>query len=352
MDKFYATLRTLCDVPAPSGAEGAVRELLILALRDKVDHMKLDRMGNLICKKRGRKTPKAPILLAAHMDEVGLIVTDVTSEGYLKFASVGGIEAGILPAKRLRHVQSGLCAVVSAKPIHLYRDEDELYAPTKYENLYLDIGAKDRADAEAHVSIGDLFAFDRGYYDYLETDTHVRAIALDDRLGCAMLAELAETTPEYDLTLAFTVKEESGCRGAHTLAFSEPCGAVCVIEGTTASDLPEAKGSGAVCFQGKGGVLSLFDGATLYDRHLVARGFARLEQEHIPVQTKLRLAGGNDARAFQRAAESKQVLALSAPCRYIHSPVSTVQRQDLDAMRRAIPALVATLADALKGDTL
>ena len=346
MADFYTLLKTLCDIPAPSGLEQNVRSVLIELLRDHVDAMKLDRMGNLICQKRGKETPKVPILLCAHMDEVGLMVLEITSDGYAKFGTVGGIEAGILPAKRVFFPEKrGMRGVVCAKPIHLYRDEEELYAPTKHEHLYIDVGARTKEEAEAVLQIGDLATFDRGSLPYYDAGEVIRSAALDDRLGCAMLVELLSgELPEYDITVIFTVKEEAGLRGATVAAFGTDAHYVIVLEGTTASDLPEAKGPDAVCFQKKGGVLSLFDGATLYDRTLARSAIELLEKHRVPVQTKLRLAGGNDAAAFQRKSGAKRVLSLSAHCRYIHSPVSTVAKSDLDAMRRALPLLISHCA--------
>lgn len=345
MDKFYSLLNTLCDIPAPSGLEEGVRQFLIDSLREHVDTMKLDRMGNLICQKRGRHTPPTPILLCAHMDEVGFIVTEITSDGYLKFGTVGGIESSILPAKRLYFPEKELYGVICAKPIHLYRDAEELYAPTKRESLYIDIGARTAEEAEKVIEIGDLAVFDRKSLPYFDAGEIIRSSALDDRLGCAMLVELLQgETPEYDITVVFTVKEESGLRGAKVAAFTQEGGFAIVLEGTTASDLPEAKGPDAVCFQKKGGVLSLFDGATLYDRRLVSTAIELLDSHKIAVQTKLRLAGGNDAAALQRKATARKVLSLSAPCRYIHSPVSTVAKCDLDAMRASICHLISHCA--------
>lgn len=346
MDNYYALLKTLCDIPAPSGLEEAVRRVLIERLKDSVDKMWLDRMGNLVCSKRGKRTPKTPIVLCAHMDEVGFIVCDITSDGYLKYGTIGGIEPGILSAKRLYFPEKDLFGVVSAKPIHLYRDPDELYAPTKHDALYIDIGARSKEEAEKYVEIGDIATFDRASLPFFDAGEVIRSAALDDRLGCAMLVELLEkASPEYDFTVVFTVKEEAGLRGAKTAGAAFDAAYCIVLEGTTASDLPGATGSDAVCFQKKGGVLSLFDGASLYDRAFVRAAIDRLSAQGIPVQTKLRLAGGNDAAALQRHAGAKKVLSLSAPCRYIHSPVSTVAKSDLDAMRAALGVLISLCAE-------
>ncbi len=345
MAEFYALLKQLCDIPSPSSLEEYVRTYLIEALKPFVDEMKLDRMGNLICKKRGKEPPPAPILLAAHMDEVGFLVTDITADGYVKYGTIGGIEASILPAKRLFFPEKNLRGVLSAKPIHLYRDEEELYAPTKHESLYIDIGARSREEAEKLVEIGDVAVFDREYLPYFDSGEIIRSAALDDRLGCAMLTELLQTEElPYDVTVLFTVKEEAGLRGSKIAAFHLDYDTAIILEGTTASDLPGATGPDAVCFQKQGGVLSLFDGATLYDRELISAAKRKLEEQNIPVQFKLRLAGGNDAAALQRRAKAKKVLSFSAPCRYIHSPVSTTAKSDLDAMRQALPHLISLCA--------
>ena len=353
MTDFYALLRTLCDLYAPSSLEDAVRQYLIELLLPAADGMKTDRVGNLICYKKGKKSLDTPILLSAHMDEVGFLVTDITADGYLKFGTVGGVRPAILPSKRLYFPEEKLYGVISAKPIHLYRDEAELLTPTKLDGLWIDIGAKDREQAESAVSIGSIATFDRAYLPYLEANGVIRSAALDDRLGCAMLAELVlGNTPEYDLTVAFTVQEECGCRGAAVLASCETYASALAVEGTTASDLPDAEGADAVCFQKKGGVLSLFDGATLYDRALVREAMAVLENAGIPVQTKRRLAGGNDASALQRKAGAGKVLSFSAPVRYLHSPTSTAAKCDLDAMRAALPHLIGLIGKKQEEGTL
>ena len=344
-------LKELTEIPAPSSLEEPVRRYLIERLMPAADKLYTDRVGNLYCLRSGKTSLNAPVLLAAHMDEVGLMVNEVRDNGTLKFGTVGGIEAGILPAKRVLFPQKeNLRGVIGAKPIHLYKDREELEQPVERKSLAIDIGAKDKDDAKKFVNVGDIAAFDRDYYPWLETEYKIRSIALDDRVGCALLLDLAlrQTLP-CDILFAFTVKEECGLRGASVLSHTESYCAAIAVEGTTASDLPKAEGTDAVCFQGEGGVLSVADRGTIYDTALV-RAFLDLARENaVPCQIKLRVAGGNEAAAYQRYGGAKKVLAFSAPCRYIHSPVSTVDKRDLHSMKTLLPLFAAYLGQHFGG---
>lgn len=202
-------LKTLCETHGVSGDESRVRDILLEAVRPYADRVTVDVMGNLIVYKKGESADKT-VMLCAHMDEVGLIVSAITESGYLKFQTVGGIDARVLVGKRVVVGQSNITGIISLKAIHL-QTKDERTAAVKEKQLYIDIGAKDKADAERVVSLGDYAAFDTAFGEF--GDGCWKAKAFDDRCGCAVLARLIQERCAYDTYFCFTVQEEVGCRG-------------------------------------------------------------------------------------------------------------------------------------------
>ena len=194
-------LKTLCETHGVSGDEGHVRDILLEAVRPYADRITVDVMGNLIVYKKGASADKT-VMLCAHMDEVGLIVSAVTDNGYLKFKTVGGIDARVLVGKRVVVGPNNVAGIISLKAIHL-QTKDERTAAVKEKQLYIDIGAKDKADAERAVSLGDYAAFDTAFGEF--GDGCWKAKAFDDRCGCAVLARLIQERCAYDTYFCFTV---------------------------------------------------------------------------------------------------------------------------------------------------
>ncbi len=331
---------SLCAIPGISGREGAVRTALQEQLRSlpTVRAMHTDRLGNLIVELQGRQRAPHKVLFAAHLDEVGGIVTGITEDGYLRFATVGGILPEVLFARRV--IVNGRVGVIGGKATHQCRGEEKTKAPS-IEAMRIDIGAESRAEAEAVVGIGDavLFAEDTvalGEHRFL-------AKALDDRAGCALLLELAQTQPEYDITLAFTVQEEVGSRGASCAAFAVQPEIAVAVETTTASDIPGTPSEKQVCHVGEGAVLSFMDRCTVYDKPLYDELLCLAKASDIRVQSKTVIAGGNDARSLQAAATGARVAAVSLPCRYIHSPLCELDDFDVRETYRLLRVMADTL---------
>ncbi len=334
-------LKTLCALPGVSGNEDAVRDYIRREAAPYADELRIDAMGNLIVFKKGLARPKGTVLLAAHMDEVGVIVTEITEKGFLRFAFVGGIDRRVVLGKRVFIGKNAVPGVIGLKPIHLTEDgEEEKVPPLKA--LYIDIGAQSREEAESLVSLGDFGCFDPTIVEF--GDGWLKAKAIDDRVGCAAMLTLLKQELPVDTWFAFTVQEELGTRGAFGAAFSVKPDYALVLEGTTAADLPSQKGGAKVCIPGKGPVLPFMDGGAGYARGLCERLKALAEANGIPWQTKTYISGGTDASALQKTAGGARVAAISAAVRYIHSPSSVACVRDLPH----IPALARLFLDSLR----
>ena len=333
------TLKTLCTLDGTSGHEDAVREWIIAHLPENCEH-RTDALGNLIVFKKGKSQAKNRVMIAAHMDEVGVIVTHIDDKGYLKFTTVGGITPGVLAGRTVRFA-NGTVGVLGIKPIHLTDKGDEGNLPST-DKMYIDIGADSREEAEEVVALGDVAVFNEEFITLGENK--VCSKALDDRMGCcAMLTLLHEDLPA-DVYFAFTVQEEIGLRGAGTAAFQIAPDYAIVLEGTTAADLPDADGEKKVCVQGNGAAVSFMDRSTLYLPHLYKRAWELAGENNIPVQTKTMVAGGNDAGSIHKAGAGVQVLTVNVPCRYIHSGSSVADLRDYDSVLKLTRLLIGELA--------
>ncbi|WP_435321939.1 M42 family metallopeptidase [Muriventricola aceti] len=337
-------LKELCRLNGVSGAEDPVRNFIQTQAQPYADSLRSDALGNLIVFKRGKKSTGNKLLLAAHMDEVGVIVTRITEEGFLKFDFVGGVDRRVAIGKPVVLGENEIPGLIGLKAIHLVSREEEEKVP-KTDALYIDIGAKDREEAEKLVPPGTYGSFVGPPQEFGQG--FLKAKAIDDRIGCAIMLELLKEDLPLDVTFAFTAQEEVGTRGAFGSAFSVSPEVALVLETTTAADLPGVEGARRVCAPGKGPVISYMDGATIYDRDLF-ENLRRLAEEHgIPWQTKEYIAGGNDARTIQRSRSGVRVAALSAAVRYLHAPATVGSLADFENMWKLTRLFLADQAAQL-----
>lgn len=337
-------LKELCRLNGVSGAEDPVRNFIQTQAQPYADSLRSDALGNLIVFKRGKKSTGNKLLLAAHMDEVGVIVTRITEEGFLKFDFVGGVDRRVAIGKPVVLGENEIPGLIGLKAIHLVSREEEEKVP-KTDALYIDIGAKDREEAEKLVPPGTYGSFVGPPQEFGQG--FLKAKAIDDRIGCAIMLELLKEDLPLDVTFAFTAQEEVGTRGAFGTAFSVSPEVALVLETTTAADLPGIEGARRVCAPGKGPVISYMDGATIYDRDLF-ENLRRLAEEHgIPWQTKEYIAGGNDARTIQRSRSGVRVAALSAAVRYLHAPATVGSLADFENMWKLTRLFLADQAAQL-----
>jgi endoglucanase len=321
------TLKTLCAIPGVSGREEKVRDYIKDQASYYADSVRVDAMGNLIVYKKGRIPGSKKLMLAAHMDEVGLIIHSVTDEGYLKFYTVGGIDRRVLLWKNLLVGEKAVPGFVGLKAYHLTTVEEGKSIP-KMRDLVIDIGATSKEEALAQVSPGDVAVFDTDVLTFGHGNRLLKARAIDDRIGCAIMVELMKEDLPQDVTFVFTVQEEVGTRGAFGAAFSVTPDIALVLEGTTAADLPDMEQRQRVCSPGKGPVVPYMDGGTVYDRELFDLIRSLAEENGIPWQTKEYVSGGTDAGAIQRSREGVRVAAISAAVRYLHTTASVASLTD------------------------
>ena len=337
MRELLENLKALCALDGVSGDEDRVRDFIRRQAEPWAETVRTDALGNLIVYKRGRKPAGNKLLLCAHMDEVGLIVTRATEDGFLRFDFVGGVDRRVALGKPVVLGPNKIPGVIGMKAIHMLSAEERKKVP-KTEALYLDIGAADKEEALSKVPLGTYGAF-VGEPEELG-DGLLKAKAIDDRVGCAILLELLKEDLPLDVTFAFTAQEEVGTRGAFGAAFSVTPEVALVLETTTAADLPGVEGARRVCAPGRGPVISYMDGGTIYDRSLFETLRRLAEERQIPWQVKEYIAGGNDARTIQRSKAGVRVAALSAAVRYLHAPASVGSLSDFEDMLKLTRAFL------------
>lgn len=333
-------LKELTAARGVSGNENEIRALLKTRCEERGATCTIDRMGNLIAQKDGGLADAPHILLDAHMDEVGLIVTGIRDDGLLRYKPVGGIDPRVMVSKRVLCGDDAICGVIGAKAIHLQTESDRNRV-LGHDDLFVDIGAKTRDEAAALCKPGTYIVFDSP----LETfgDGLVVSRALDDRVGCLSLLRALEHGYAGKLTCAFTTQEEVGLRGAKVLSHWLNNDLAIALEGTAANDLGDVPGVSQVCNVGAGVALSFIDNASIAHPGLRAAIWAVAKEKGIACQPKRASTGGNDAGALQRGTYAKPTAVLSVPCRYIHSPASVAALCDILSQAD----LVCAMLDAL-----
>jgi len=333
-------LKTLTEINAPAGHEQPIRRVLIDELKAKGFNPYIDRMGNVIVVKEGNgAAPRKRVMVSAHMDEVGLIVTGHTDGGFLKVNQAGGIDPRVLISKRVVVGDDNIPGVIGAVAIHLQSAADRARV-MGYRDIAVDIGAMDKKEAERKAPIGTYISFDTPYVEYGEG--YACGKAFDDRVGCWTILRLLDEELPCDLIAAFVSEEEVGCRGASGAAFSQEPDIGIVLEGTTCNDLGDIPEVAQVCKTGEGVAVSFMDGSSIANRDLFKKALEVGEKEGIACQVKASVSGGNDGGVIQRAREGIPVVVLSVPCRYIHSPSTVVKLSDVEAQFELCRALLKT----------
>ncbi|AOY77238.1 M42 family metallopeptidase [Clostridium formicaceticum] len=319
-------LKKLTSALGGSGNEGEVRSIVLEEVKDVVDTVKVDRMGNVIVEK---KAPNSPynIVVTAHMDEVGLMVKGIEDSGLIRFAPVGGIDSRILVSKVVLIGERNIPGVIGAKAIHMQKPEERQKA-LKIDDLYIDIGAKSKDETEKHVSIGDYIHFHSEYMEFGEN--RVKAKALDNRVGCYVLIDLLKKQLPVNIIGVFTVQEEIGLRGAEVAANQVDANLVVVLEGTTCSDVAEIEPHLQVTELDQGPAISIMDQSSIYNKKYIDTIIDTARKYNIPWQYRKAAFGGNDAGRFHLAKGGTPCVSIAVPCRYIHSPISVLSKKDLE----------------------
>lgn len=334
-------LKNLCNISAPSGSEHYAREYIIKNLPNNTEYF-VDNLGNLIVNVKGEKRPCHKVQLDAHLDEVGIIITGVTPDGFLRFTTLGGIDTLALLSKKVI-IDSSVLGVICSKPVHMLTDEQKSSKP-ELDDLFIDIGATNVSEANKLISPGSSGTF---AYNFKIIGNKIYSKAIDDRAGCAVLLDLINNYNEYDYTVTFTTGEEIGLRGAKTATYSVNPDYAIVVEATTAADTEGTSGSKRVCVLGDGVAISFMDRSTLYDKELYTTAFNIAKQNNINAQFKTMASGGNNAGCIHLNRCGVKTLSLSLPCRYIHSSECVADTSDLNSLRNLTEKV---LQNILKND--
>ena len=337
-------LKELSLAFGPSGCEDEVRAIIKENLKNnmpKGSRLFEDNSGGVFLHIENEGKPK--LMICAHMDEVGFMVTGIEDNGLLHFGCVGGIDPIVLTSKRVVS-ESGHKGSIIAKPVHLLSQGERDKRP-KVSDMLIDIGTDSREESEKITFVGEYFTFDSDYVEYGEG--LVKCKALDDRLGCAIMLKTikdicdGEIGSQYDLCFAFTCREEVGYSGAFAATeIYKPDFAV-VIESKAVADVFGVSEQKKVCVLGDGAIVSFADLGTIYDRDFTRHIMGLCEKNDIKYQVHRVVSGGNDSRHIQAGAAGARVGLLSAASRYIHSPADVVHYSDLDAIYKALKAVIS-----------
>lgn len=338
-------LKNLSEAFGVSGCEDEVREVIIEAIQGHVDEVRADSMGNLIALKRGMGESELKVMVAAHMDEVGLMITHIDEEtGAIRFRPVGGIDDRILLSKVVLIGKDRLPGVIGVKPVHLLKEEERKQV-VKVDQMAIDIGAQSREEAEKAVKIGDYAVFATSFRPLTEDGLRtVKGKAFDDRAGCAVLIELLKERYPFDLYPVFTVQEEVGLRGARVAAYAVEPDLAFALEGTICDDMPKKKDVSPTTELGAGPAITIMDRSFIADRGLIKLLVETAEELGIPHQFKQPGMGGTDAGAIHLTKEGIPSVTVSVPCRYIHSPVCLLSLEDFENTVRLMKGALARLA--------
>ncbi|MEE9616325.1 MAG: M42 family metallopeptidase [Anaerolineae bacterium] len=332
-------LKELSEAFGVSGNEDDVRAIVLDAVREHVDEVKVDALGNVLAFKRGTGRQRMRVMLAAHMDEVGLMVVGHDNDGFLRVRSVGGIDPRLLPGTLLQVGSERISGVIGAKPIHLLKENADKVA--KLEDLVVDVGAKSKDEARKLAPLGTYATFATRFRELGPT---VRGKAFDDRAGCAVLVELLRGERfRFDLHAVFTVQEEVGLRGARVAAYAIEPDCAFALEGTVADDIPRDKDVSPTTELGQGPAVTVMDRSFIADRRLVRLLTSTAEELGIPYQIKQPGIGGTDAGAIHLTREGVPSVTVAVPCRYIHSPVALLSLDDFNNTVRLMRASLARL---------
>ena len=326
-------LKTLLETPSPTGSEVPVANLVRERLADTADEIETNVMGSVHARLSGRGAGPT-LMLAAHMDHIGFIATDADKEGYVRVYNVGGIDVSVSLGQHVVF-ENGVKGVVGA--------EEDIEGAPKMQNLYVDIGASTREEALEKVAIGDVAV-------YAPVISELGAMrlaspAMDDRAGCAVLAEafmqMKETKNE--VVAVFTVQEEVGLRGARTAAYAVDPDYAIALDVTTTGDVPEPKPKMAVKL-GAGAAIKVMDRSVICAPAVRDRLVKLSQAQAIPYQMEVLTAGGTDSGAIHQSRGGVPSGVISIPCRYVHSAAETVDLQDMEA---AVKMLVAYVNEEL-----
>lgn len=343
--KLYGTrlLERLCMTVGVTGFEQEVAEMIKEQIGDCCDELIECFPGNMIAHIKGESEQR--LMISAHMDEVGFMISEIHDDGFLYFQPVGGIDPKILPGKRviIKNEKGSFCGVISSKSIHLKTMDERKKVPPVSE-MYIDIGADSAKDAEKYISVGDVGTFDSKFVRF--GNGLIKARAIDDRGGCTVMCDtiryLRENniTPYYDLYFAFTCREECGNSGARTAANLIKPSYALVLECTAVADIYGTPNHKRAAELGGGAVISMMDNSTVYLPEMVEYTVSLGEKNGVKCQRKKYVSGGTDSGHIHKSNGGVKCINMSIPSRYIHSPSCVIDERDLESVTEMAKLIV------------
>ena len=331
---IYSTLQKLCACPSISGREDNIRGLISEMILPFADEVRVDNLGNLIATKKGKGDGQR-VMLCAHMDEIGFLVNFIEDNGYLRVAPIGGINFNASAYTRLIS-ESGVVGILAP-------EGKTKAADYKADKFFIDIGAKNKKEAERRVSIGDFFVAEGSVKRLM--GKRVAGRPLDDRIGCAVLLHIAESLWEKELSAdvyyVFSVQEEVGCRGSMTAAYAiSPDYSLCFDVTGTGDTIGN---EGMACVLGGGAAVKIKDSSVICSEEVVKALCDLAKEKKIPYQREILTYGGTDTSSMQLSGSGSLAGALSIPTRYIHSGVECCDLGDAEACSRLACAFIEAI---------
>lgn len=325
-----ALLKETCEIAGAPGFEKRIRDFVVKQVTPSVDEVSVDNLGNVIAIKKGANNPDGKrVMVAAHMDEIGFIVTHIDDNGFVRFHTLGGFDPKTLTAQRvIVHGTEDLVGVMGSKPIHVMSQEERTKMP-KTTDYFIDMG-RSKEEVEKYIKVGDPITRDR---ELVEMGECVNCKSIDNRVAVFILMESLRTLGEvpYDVYGVFTVQEEVGLRGANVAAHNINPDFGIALDTTIAYDVPGAAAHERVTELGKGTAIKIMDGMTICDYRMVDFMKKKADARGITWQPEILPAGGTDTAGLQRMGKQGAIAgAISIPTRHLHQVIEMAHKEDID----------------------
>jgi endoglucanase len=322
-------LSRICETPGAPGYEKRIRDMVIAEVKPLVDEVEVDNLGNVYAIKRAKHNPEnKKVMIAAHMDEIGFMVTHIDDEGFLRFTTLGGFDPKTLTAQRvIVHGKKDVIGVMGSKPIHVMTTE-ERNKVAKTSDYFIDLGMS-KVEVDKLVSVGNTVTRERAL---IEMGDCINCKSIDNRISVYILIEVLKQIKEfpYDIYGVFTVQEEVGLRGANVASHKVNPDFGIALDTTIAFDLPGAQAHEKVTSLGKGTAIKVLDAMTICDYRMVSYMKEIADKNNIPWQSEILTAGGTDTAGLQRMGKNGAIAgAISIPTRHLHQVIEMANKQDI-----------------------
>jgi tetrahedral aminopeptidase len=343
MNVNVSLLKKICEIAGAPGFESRIRNLVIEEVSPLVDQLEVDNMGSVVTVKKGNNNPGAKkVMVAAHMDEIGFIVTHVDENGFLRFHTLGGFDPKTLTAQRvIVHGKKDLVGVMGSKPIHVMTQEEKNKNP-KITDYFIDLGMG-ADEVKELVSVGNPITRER---ELIEMGSCVNCKSIDNRVSVFILIETLRQLQDvpYDVYGVFTVQEEVGLRGANVAAHHINPDFGIALDTTIAFDLPGAQPHEKITSLGKGAAIKVMDASAIADYRMTDFLKTTADQQQIPWQPEILTAGGTDTAGVQRMGKQGAIAgAISIPTRHLHQVIEMAHKQDIASCIQLLSAALQNI---------